>query len=70
MKALDKDGDGEISKAEFMDFFYNDKIKRAEAWTDEEVKQVGAEFDRADTDHSGTVDIPELVKVVNGEEGH
>ena len=67
--ALDEGRKGRVSKAEFMDFFYNDKIKRAEPWTDAEVKQAGAEFDRANLDHSGHVNIPELAKVVAADDG-
>ena len=67
MGALDKDHDGKISKAEFMDFWYNEKIAKAEAWTDAEVAQAGAEFDKADKSGDGHVDIPELVAAMSEE---
>ena len=71
MKALDKDHDGKLNKAQFMDFFYNQKIANAEAWTDAEVKQVGSEFDKQDhahEGHAGLVNIEDLLRVVGGDD--
>ena len=70
LAALDKDHDGKISKEEFMDYWYNEKIAKAEAWTDAEVAEAGAEFDRADTSHDGHVDIPELIAAMSEGEEH